>query len=160
MSEFLEIDGSYGSGGGQILRTSIGFSAFTGRPCRIFNIRAGRKKPGLREQHLPAIRAVSALSEGDLQGDEIGSSEIEFTPHEIRKDGVSIRISTAGSVGLVLQALMIASIGRKTLIKISGGATFAKWAVPVLYLQEVLAPMLAKSVTVIAPSPLMSASGR
>jgi RNA 3'-phosphate cyclase len=144
MSDVVEIDGDYGHGGGQILRTAIGLSALTGKACHIFNIRAKRSKPGLREQHLQAIRAVARLCRGKLHGDELASREITFEPQAVQSGDLSVEISTAGSVGLVLQALLIAAIGHEVRIKISGGATFAAWAAPVVYLQEVLAPLLAK----------------
>jgi RNA 3'-phosphate cyclase len=144
MSDVVEIDGDYGHGGGQILRTAIGLSALTGKACHIFNIRAQRSKPGLREQHLQAIRAVARLCCGNLQGDEIASREIAFEPQAVQSGDLTVEISTAGSVGLVLQALLIAAIGHEVRIRISGGATFAAWAAPVVYLQEVLAPLLAK----------------
>jgi RNA 3'-phosphate cyclase len=145
MSDFVEIDGEFGSGGGQILRTAVGLSALTGKACRIFNVRAKRSKPGLREQHLQAIRAVARLCGGNLRGDEIGSREISFEPQEVHSGDISIEISTAGSVGLVLQALLIAAMGKEVCMRISGGATFARWAVPVVYLREVLAPLLAQT---------------
>ncbi|HIQ03283.1 MAG TPA: RNA 3'-phosphate cyclase, partial [Desulfurococcales archaeon] len=36
------IDGSFGEGGGQILRTSLALSALTLKPIKIINIRAKR----------------------------------------------------------------------------------------------------------------------
>lgn len=134
----IEIDGSYGSGGGQVLRTAVGFAALTGRPCRVFNIRAKRRNPGLREQHLQAIRAVSNLCKGKLEGARLGSHEIEFIPGKIKQEEIDINISTAGSVGLVLQALLIPSSQTEVKIKINGGGTWGKWAPPVVYLQNVL----------------------
>lgn len=139
------IDGGIGSGGGQVLRTAIGLSALTGKPCRIQNIRAKRPKPGLREQHLQSIRAVKKLCDGKLIGDQIGSSEVEFYPEEVKPCSISIEISTAGSVGLVLQALLIPALKVDLSITISGGATFGKWAPPVSFLQNVLIPILLRA---------------
>ncbi|MBC7240769.1 MAG: hypothetical protein H5T71_11800, partial [Chloroflexi bacterium] len=59
--EAILLDGSYGEGGGQILRTALALAALTGRPFRVQNIRAGRENPGLRPQHLAAVRAVAHL---------------------------------------------------------------------------------------------------
>ncbi|NUQ39039.1 MAG: RNA 3'-phosphate cyclase, partial [Caldilineales bacterium] len=50
----VQIDGSLGEGGGQVLRSSLTLSLLTGRPLRIERIRAGRKRPGLAAQHLAA----------------------------------------------------------------------------------------------------------
>ena len=134
----IEIDGSYGSGGGQVLRTAVGLAALTEKPCKVFNIRAKRRNPGLREQHLQAIRAVSRLCTGKLEGAKLGSHEIEFLPGKIKQGDVEIHISTAGSVGLVLQSLLIPASQCAVKIKISGGGTWGKWAPPVVYLQNIL----------------------
>ena len=69
----IEVGGSFGSGGGQILRTACALSAVTKKPCRVFNIRSGRPKPGLMTQHLLGIQALSRLSNGRLEGDELES---------------------------------------------------------------------------------------
>lgn len=145
----IEIDGSYGSGGGQILRTAIGLSALTGQPCRIYNIRARRGNPGLREQHLQAILAVNHLAQGKLENAKLGAKEITFYPGEgIRAEigrRLNLNISTAGSIGLVLQALLIPATRLPSLeIEIVGGATWGKWAPPVSYLGNVLSPLLVK----------------
>ncbi len=141
----VEIDGDYGSGGGQILRTAVGLSALTGKACKVTNIRAKRANPGLREQHLRAIRAVAAFCNGVVQGATIGSSEIEFNPGEAVSGALQVRIATAGSVGLVLQALLIPATAAGLDVRISGGATYGKWAVPVSYLQNVLCPLLRRA---------------
>ena len=58
----IEIDGSCGEGGGQILRSSLSLSALTGREMRVTNIRAKRRKPGLMRQHLTCVKAVAEIS--------------------------------------------------------------------------------------------------
>ena len=138
----IEIDGSYGSGGGQVLRTAVGLAALTGKSCRVFNIRAKRRNPGLREQHLQAIRAVSRFCNGKIEGVKLGSHEIEFLPGKIKQKEINISISTAGSVGLVIQSLLIPSSQCEVNIKISGGGTWGKWAPPVAYLQNILSDFL------------------
>jgi len=149
-TKMIEIDGSYGSGGGQILRTAIGLSALMGKPCRIYNIRARRGNPGLREQHLQAILAVNDLVQGKLANAKLGASEITFYPSEGLKDlssakKLNINISTAGSIGLVLQALLIPAVNLPSVeINITGGATWGKWAPPLSHLENVLFPLLAK----------------
>ena len=76
----LEIDGSYGEGGGQILRTSLALSLLTGKPFRITNIRARRKNPGLQKQHLTAVDAAGTISNAEVKGAIMGASEFEFAP--------------------------------------------------------------------------------
>ncbi len=142
----IEIDGSVGEAGGQIVRTSIALSAVTQQPCRIFNIRKGRPQPGLKHQHLEAIKAVAALCDADAVGLEIGSTEIEFVPKKIKSGEIQVKIPTAGSIGLVLQSMMIAALHAEgpVTIKFSGGATHGKWAPPLNYTKNVLLPLLNK----------------
>ena len=140
----IYIDGSFGGGGGQMLRTAIGLSACTGKPLRIKNIRVGRKVPGLKEQHLQAVRAVSVLCGGSLEGDGVGSSEVTFIPGTRFREHIRVSVRTAGSVGLIIQALSIAAWGKELSVEIEGGATFGLWAPPVYYLSHVLAPLLRK----------------
>ena len=138
----VEIDGEYGSGGGQVLRTAVSLSALTGKPCRVTNVRAKRANPGLREQHLQAIRAVAAFCNGTVKGPSIGSPAIEFRPGDAFSEKVQVNIGTAGSVGLVLQALLIPATSSGLDVEVSGGAAYGKWAVPVSYLQTVLCLIL------------------
>ncbi len=81
-SQIIEIDGSIGSGGGQILRTACALSTLTKKPCHVFNIRRSRPKPGLMPQHLLGIQTLAKLSNADLEGDFLGSEEIKFYPGE------------------------------------------------------------------------------
>ena len=76
----LHIDGSYGEGGGQILRTSLSLAAITGQAIRIEGIRAARKKPGLAIQHLTGVRAAAAICHAQVKGDAVGSMTLEFVP--------------------------------------------------------------------------------
>ena len=136
------IDGSIGSGGGQMLRTAVGLSAGTGAAVRMINIRAGRKNPGMKEQHLQAVLAVNDFCNGSLEGASVGSSELSFRPGRSFRQTLRLRIRTAGSVGLVIQALSIAACGRHLSVEIEGGATFGLWAPPIHYITCVLAPIL------------------
>lgn len=102
----IAIDGSKGEGGGQILRSSVALSAVTGRPCRIDNIRAGRKKPGLMRQHLTAVKAAAEVCQAQLAGASIGSSRLDFSPGRITGGDYQFSVGTAGSATLVLQTVL------------------------------------------------------
>jgi len=102
----IVIDGSQGEGGGQILRTSIGLSAAMGIPVRITTIRAGRQRPGLRPQHLAAVRAAAAVCDGQVEGAELGSREVTFIPGRPQAGRFRFDIGTAGSATLVLQTII------------------------------------------------------
>jgi RNA 3'-terminal phosphate cyclase (ATP) len=103
--ERVELDGSRGEGGGQILRTALTLSLLTGRPFRIKKIRANRPKPGLRPQHLKAVEAAALLAQADVSGASVGARELTFAPLDYLANDMSIDIGTAGSTGLVLQTL-------------------------------------------------------
>ena len=81
----IRLDGSFGEGGGQILRTSLALSALTGKPLRLEKIRAGREKPGLKRQHLTAVKAAAAVCGARVEGAELGSMALAFDPGAIRK---------------------------------------------------------------------------
>jgi RNA 3'-terminal phosphate cyclase (ATP) len=104
--ETLELDGSRGEGGGQILRTALSLSMITGRPFRIERIRAGRKKPGLLRQHLTAVQAAVAICAAEVSGAELGSLALSFRPGRIRGGDYRFAIGTAGSCTLVLQTIL------------------------------------------------------
>ncbi|AFK22992.1 RNA 3'-terminal phosphate cyclase [Pyrococcus sp. ST04] len=134
----ITIDGSYGEGGGQILRTAVALSAITKEPVRIINIRANRPNPGLRPQHLNGILALKELANADVRGAHVGSKELIFIPREIEAKKIIVNIGTAGSITLVLQALLPAMVfanGRVD-FKITGG-TDVSWSPPVDYLANV-----------------------
>lgn len=144
--ETIEIDGSYGEGGGAILRLAGSLAAVTSRPVRIFNIRSSRPKPGLQAQHLESIKAIAALCNGTLSGAFPGSTEIRLNPGKIEERDISISISTAGSIALLFQSLKLLSISLQKGIKVEvrGGATFGKFAPPLPYTQNILLPTLRK----------------
>lgn len=142
----IEIDGSVGEAGGQILRTSLALSAVTRKPIHITNIRKGRAKPGLQPQHLEAVNSMETLCDADVDGAKLHSTEIMFRPNITPTGSVEIKIPTAGSAGLVLQPIMIAAAHAesKVNINIKGGATNGKWAMPMNYAKHVLIPLLEK----------------
>jgi len=141
----IEIDGSFGEGGGQVLRTTIALSALLGKEVYIKNIRGKRPNPGLRAQHLTAIKAVAALSAAETRGLEIGSTGLYFTPEKKMSGSFKFDVGTAGSISLVLQALMPAaafSSGR-TEFEITGG-TDVRWSPTIDYVRFVVLPNLSK----------------
>lgn len=105
MSSLVTLDGSHGEGGGQVLRTALSLSLLTGRPFRIVKIRANRDKPGLRPQHLSAVKAAAELGGARVVGAEVGSRELTFHPQPYTPRDLTIDIGTAGSTALVLQTL-------------------------------------------------------
>ena len=141
----LTIDGSIGEGGGQIIRTSAAMSAITQKPIKIINIRANRPNPGLGAQHFSAINAVAQLCNAEVNGLSIGSKEIEFKPNLIESKKFNIDVGTAGSVTLILQALMIPAMHAEgeIIINIRGG-TDVRWSPPIDYLRFVMLPILRK----------------
>ncbi|MCD6323935.1 MAG: RNA 3'-terminal phosphate cyclase, partial [Desulfurococcales archaeon] len=76
----LTVDGSYGEGGGQILRTSAALSCITGQEVKVVNIRAKRKNPGLRNQHITALKAAAKLCRAEVEGLTLGSKTVIFRP--------------------------------------------------------------------------------
>ncbi len=124
----IEIDGSYGESGGQILRTSITLSALTNKEFRISNIRAGRKNPGLQPQHLMACNSVRKVCRGTLEGAELKSSELVFRPGKIVGGRYEFNIGTAGCTTLVAQTIIpiLLHASKKSSVRIIGGTHVMK----------------------------------
>src|SRR4030043_466291 len=140
----VEIDGSYGEGGGQILRTGLAYSAILNRPIKIGGIRAGRRNPGLQPQHLKSIEALAKITKARADGVKIGSDTITFIPEEIVPGHYEFDIGTAGSVTLLLQALLLPlSLCQSRSSLVLAGGTHVEWSPPCHYLSEVLFPTLA-----------------
>lgn len=127
--EFLNIDGSYGEGGGQILRTALAFSIITGKPIRVSKIRARREVPGLRRQHVSSLMILGAVFDSKLDGVAEGSSEVSFVPGPPRADSISLDMKTAASITLVLQAVVpaVALTGSRLTLELVGG-TDVPWS--------------------------------
>jgi len=102
----LTIDGSFGEGGGQIIRTSVALSLISGKPFRVYNVRARREKPGLQKQHLTAVLAAAEVGRARVDGAAVGSREFTFTPGEVVPGEYHFAVGTAGSTTLVLQAVL------------------------------------------------------
>jgi len=147
---YVTIDGSYGEGGGQVLRTALTLSTIAGRPMRIEHIRAGRGNPGLRPQHLTAVRAAAAICQADLEGDDLGSQTVTFAPNEPVQPGEYVfdvteaaEDGSAGSLGLVLQTILLplALAEEDSLLTLRGG-THVAWAPSISYIEHVFLPAL------------------
>jgi len=141
----LHIDGSYGEGGGQLLRTAVALAAVTGRAITVERIRAGRAKPGLAAQHMAAVRAVAELCGARVEGLALHSGRIVFEPGAVRGGSFDIDIGTAGCAVLVVQALLPAALaaGGACRIAIRGG-TDVRGAPPLDYARRVFLPLVAR----------------
>lgn len=139
-----EIDGSHGEGGGQLVRMAVAVAAALGVPVRIVNIRARRRVPGLAAQHVAAVRAVAALCDADCEGVQLRSSALSFAPRRLHGGEFDIEVGTAGSIALVLQAMLPAAVasGARVEARIRGG-TDVPAAPPIDYVRLVMLPLLA-----------------
>jgi RNA 3'-phosphate cyclase len=119
----IELDGSFGEGGGQILRTSLALSLVTGKPFHLRNVRAGRSRPGLQPQHLMSVKAAAAIGQAELRGAARGSTDLSFRPGPVAPGTYHFAIGTAGATGLVLHTLYLplALAGTPSELTIDGG---------------------------------------
>ncbi|QOJ78404.1 RNA 3'-terminal phosphate cyclase [Infirmifilum lucidum] len=144
----IEIDGSFGEGGGQLLRYSVALAALLGEEVRVYNIRAKRGNPGLRPQHLSAVKFIAQLVKAQVDGLRVGSTEIVFRPTRKRLEGgtYTVDIGTAGSVILFLQATLpvLAAAREKLRLEVRGG-TSVRWSPPYHYFERVLLPLFGKA---------------
>ncbi|MBI1766621.1 MAG: RNA 3'-terminal phosphate cyclase [Acidobacteria bacterium] len=139
----ITIDGSFGEGGGQILRTSLALSLVTGQPFRIEKIRAGRKNPGLLRQHLTAVNAAQQISQAAVEGAGIGSTQLSFTPGEITPGEYAFAVGTAGSTTLVLQTVLPSLLRARAESRLTlEGGTHNPFAPPFNFLVKAFLPLL------------------
>ncbi|HVK19012.1 MAG TPA: RNA 3'-terminal phosphate cyclase [Fimbriiglobus sp.] len=103
----IVLDGSHGEGGGQILRSALALSILTGRPFKLVNVRANRKPPGLRPQHVMSVRAAGDICQARYKGSSVGSSTLDFEPGEVKAGKYHFSIGTAGATGLVLHTVYL-----------------------------------------------------
>lgn len=143
MTGLLEIDGSTGEGGGQVLRSSLSLSILTGKPVRVSCIRANRDRPGLRPQHLMALRSAARISKGIVRGDRVGSTDITFEPGPAVPGNYLFDIGTAGATSLVMQTLLLplALADASSTLTIHGG-THVPWSPCYHYLDWNWRPLL------------------
>jgi len=148
----ITIDGSYGEGGGQILRTSLTLATVTGKSLKMANIRAGRKNPGLAAQHLTAVLAAAAVCDAHLEGAHLGSQTLTFVPRSPPQAGsyswdvaAARKGGSAGSTSLILQTVLLPltlTEGRSK-VTVKGG-THVPWSPPYHFLDKVYLPTLAR----------------
>jgi RNA 3'-terminal phosphate cyclase (ATP) len=146
----IKIDGSWGEGGGQILRTSLTLATLTGQALRLHRIRAARPRPGLAAQHLTAARAAATLCQAQVRGDVLGSTTLEFIPTappqagEYQFDVNQARTGgSAGAVTLILQTILLplALAAGDSIVTLKGG-THVAWSPSVTYIEQVYLPLL------------------
>ncbi len=139
----IEVDGGHGEGGGQLIRMAVALSALTETPVRIVRIRAGRPSPGLAAQHVTAINAVAGLCGAEVTGVSVGASSIEFRPGKLAPGRFSFDVGTAGSVTLVMQALLpvAAAAPGAVQVRLIGG-TDVRWSPPIDYFNRIFLPLL------------------
>lgn len=141
----IEIDGSVGEGGGQILRTALSLSLLTGNAFHLTNIRAGRKKAGLMRQHLVCVQAAKQIGHSSVEGDHLHSTELLFTPHTVQAGHYHFPIGSAGSSMLVLQTLLpvLMMQTQSSTVRLEGG-THNPMAPTADFIQRGFLPLLAK----------------
>ncbi|MDO5289972.1 MAG: RNA 3'-terminal phosphate cyclase [Pseudomonadota bacterium] len=141
----IDIDGSQGEGGGQVLRTALALSVLTGQPLRIERIRAGRAKPGLMRQHLACVQAAAAISGAQVQGAELRSAQLHFVPGPVRAGEYRFAVGSAGSAMLVLQTVLppLLLADAPSTLHLSGG-THNPMAPCFHFLRDAYAPLLAR----------------
>jgi RNA 3'-terminal phosphate cyclase (ATP) len=148
-NELIRIDGSFGEGGGQILRTSLSLATHLRRPLEVVNIRKSRRTPGLMPQHLTAVRACRKICDAEVEGDHLKSETLRFVPKAVKPGKYTFDVAenrrSAGSASLVLQTLMLPLFfaGGESHVKVKGG-THVPWSPPGTYLKQVFVPMLGK----------------
>jgi len=145
VSERIEIDGSMGEGGGQVLRTSLALSLLTQTPIRIRKIRAGRSRPGLRAQHVTCVQAAARVGAAEVEGATLGSSELSFRPQALLALDLELDLGTAGSTALVAQTILPALLQAPgpSRIRLRGG-THNPLAPSYEFLERVYFPWIAR----------------
>lgn len=139
----IHIDGSFGEGGGQIIRSSLALSLITGKSFRVDKIRAGRENPGLQNQHLMSVNAAAKIGDAEVAGAAKGSRQFTFRPQKIKHGKYDFRIGTAGSTGLVFQTVLppLLLAGGESEVTIEGG-THNPWAPPFDFLENTFIPLV------------------
>ncbi|NBO93077.1 MAG: RNA 3'-phosphate cyclase, partial [Planctomycetia bacterium] len=147
MSDFIELDGSAGEGGGQILRSALTLSLLTGQAFRLRHVRANRPKPGLQPQHLMSVLAAQRIGSAHVHGAGIGSSDLEFEPGPVSAGTYRFDIGTAGATGLVLHTiyLPLALRGKAASEVTITGGTHVRTSPTYPFLEGTWQPLLARA---------------
>ena len=141
----ITIDGSYGEGGGQILRNAVALSTITNKPVQITDIRANRPNPGIKAQHYVALKSIAEICNAETKGLEIGSTSITFKPGKIKGGKYKFEVGTAGSITLAFQAIILSMLKTKESVTISlTGGTDVRWSPSWDYFQNVFLPLIKK----------------
>lgn len=134
----IELNASHG---GQVLRTALGLSALLQKPVRLSNIRGDRPNPGLRAQHLTGVNLLQKICNAEVKGNQLTSTEVEFTPKQPHSEQLAVNIGTAGSITLLLQSLLPVALTTELKLRVLGG-TDVKWSPPANYFSHLLFPLL------------------
>jgi RNA 3'-terminal phosphate cyclase (ATP) len=141
----LQIDGSYGEGGGQIVRTAVALSVLTKQPIEITNIRAGRPITGLRPQHYTALSCIRSICDAEVEGLSVHSTNLRFKPHDVKPGTYTFDVGTAGSMTLVFQACLLSAFHASApLTIVLRGGTDVRWAPSWDYFAHVFLPLISK----------------
>lgn len=145
MPAYIHIDGSHGEGGGQILRTSLALAALLGRPVKIDNIRANRKQPGLKTQHLACVLALAGITDAETKGADKHSTRLTFLPRTLKGGKYRFEITTAGAACLLFSAILppLLFAEQPSEITITGG-THVPYSPPFHYMSRIFLPALQK----------------
>ncbi|WP_436935038.1 RNA 3'-terminal phosphate cyclase [Halovenus marina] len=136
----IKVDGD--DGGGQLLRSSLALAALTDQPVEIANIRGNRPDPGLKPQHLAAVRALERLCEATVEGATLGSETITFDPDALTTDPIEIEIPTAGSLTLLFDAVLPLATRIDDAISVTAtGGTEVAWSPPLATHERVKLPL-------------------
>ena len=141
----IEIDGSEGEGGGQVVRNACALALVTGESVRITNVRAGRSKPGLMRQHVTAIEAACAIGGAECEGLTVGASAVTFRPGRVTPGEYHFAVGTAGSTGLVFQTVLmpLATADAPSRLVLEGG-THNMLAPPFDFIDRVFLPIISR----------------
>lgn len=139
----VEIDGSMGEGGGQIVRTALSLSLVTQTPIRLSQIRAGRSTPGLRPQHVAAVRAAAEIGDAEVSSIDQGTRRLTFQPSSVTPGRYVFDVGTAGSAILVLQTVLLPLLTahRSSRVTVTGG-THNRSAPPYDFFARTVVPLL------------------
>lgn len=142
----LDIDGSYGEGGGQVLRTALALSSATMTPVKLRNVRGERDPPGLKPQHLAAVELLGDVADAEVEGASLGSEDVVFEPRGVDSGSYSVDVGTAGSTTLVAGAAVLAAAATEAELQLEvTGGTDVRWSPPIDYFEHVTLPLLEKA---------------